>query len=190
MRPPSSTSGEVGITGDLTDISVDDHGGIAFHNSTSAVHKPPLNGAHVPFRQNSLSSSHPSPQDDQRVKRDLILNANHQGQIEHYAIANSAVKINVPKETSLELLNYHWCWIHPLFLFLPARLHQKHGDGRLRLSRHPRPILLLRHSAQSYARSLRPDSSITTSISINISLRPTTGVQCQQPSQLQNSCRG
>ena len=100
------------------DISLDDHGGIAFHNSTSAVHEPPLNAAHIPPRQGSLTSNHTPPQDDQRTKRDLVLNATHQRQIEPFAIANSAGKINMPKEVSLELLNYHWCWIHPLFLFI------------------------------------------------------------------------
>lgn len=101
-----------------TDISVDDHGGIAFHNSTSAVHEPPINGADTPLRQNPTASGRSSPQDDHRMKRDLVLNATHQRQIEHLAIANSAVKINMPKEISLELLNYHWSWIHPLFLFV------------------------------------------------------------------------
>jgi Fungal specific transcription factor domain len=68
--------------------------------------------------QDPTNSGYSSPQDDQQMKRDLVLNATHQRQIEPFAIANSAIKINVPKEVSLEILNYHWCWIHPLFLFV------------------------------------------------------------------------
>lgn len=46
------------------------------------------------------------------------MNATQQRQIEPFAIANSAVKVNVPKEVSHELMKYHWCWQHPLFLFI------------------------------------------------------------------------
>ena len=101
-----------------TDISVDDQGGIAFHNSTSAVHESPMDADHVTLRNNSIGSGRSSPPDDQRMKLDLVINATHQRQIEPLAIANSAVKINVPKEISMELLNYHWSWVHPLFLFV------------------------------------------------------------------------
>lgn len=96
------------------DISVDDRGGVTFHNSTSAVHEPPTDSALLSPGQ---MPSHPLPHDDQ-MKRDLVMNATQQRQIEPYAIANSAVKVNIPKELSLELLKYHWCWIHPLFLFV------------------------------------------------------------------------
>ncbi|EXJ87954.1 hypothetical protein A1O1_04881 [Capronia coronata CBS 617.96] len=56
--------------------------------------------------------------DDQCVRRDLILNATRQRQIEPLAIANGAATANVTKEISQELLKYHWCWMHPLFLFV------------------------------------------------------------------------
>ena len=59
-----------------------------------------------------------TPQEDQQTKQNLVTNAGHQRQMESFAIANSAVRINVPKEISTELLKYHWCWIHPLFLFV------------------------------------------------------------------------
>lgn len=96
------------------DISVDDHGSVAFHNSTSAVHEPPDNSALHPVHEHSVPAL---PHNDQ-MRRDLVMNATQQRQIEPYAIANGAVKVNIPKELSLELLKYHWCWIHPLFLFV------------------------------------------------------------------------
>ena len=52
------------------------------------------------------------------MKHELIMNAGHQRQLEPFAIAHTAVKANVPKEISHELMKYHWCWIHPLFLFV------------------------------------------------------------------------
>jgi len=101
-----------------TDISIDDNGSVTFHNSTSPIYEPPNAQRHhlTPLSQ-SLSPGG-TAQDDQRMKRDLILNATHQRQLEPFAIANSAAKVNVPKEISHELLKYHWCWIHPLFLFV------------------------------------------------------------------------
>ncbi|KIW93911.1 uncharacterized protein Z519_05226 [Cladophialophora bantiana CBS 173.52] len=99
------------------DISVDDSGGVTFHNSTSPIHEPPSSQRHHPPIAAQLSYSG-NLHEDQRVKRDLILNATHQRQIEPFAIANGAAKTNVPKEISHELLKYHWCWMHPLFLFV------------------------------------------------------------------------
>jgi hypothetical protein len=99
------------------DISVDDSGGVTFHNSTSPIHEFPSSQRHQPPITAQLSYI-VNPQEDQRVKRDLILNATHQRQIEPFAIANGAAKANVPKEISHELLKYHWCWMHPLFLFV------------------------------------------------------------------------
>jgi hypothetical protein len=101
-----------------TDISIDDQGGITFHNSTSAVHEPPRAENDSPLRRTSSTSAHSTPSDDERTKRDLVLNATQQRQFELYAIARGSARINLPKETSRELLNYHWCWIHPLFLFV------------------------------------------------------------------------
>ncbi|KIX99822.1 uncharacterized protein Z520_04458 [Fonsecaea multimorphosa CBS 102226] len=99
------------------DISVDDTGSVTFHNSTSPIHEPPSSQRHhqsITAQLNYNGNLH----EDQRVKRDLILNATHQRQIEPFAIANGAAKTNVPKEISNELLKYHWCWQHPLFLFV------------------------------------------------------------------------
>jgi len=68
-----------------------------------------------------ISNSYPlnnASHDEQQARRELVLNANHQRQIELFAVANGAAKVNLPKDTSLELLKYHWCWQHPLFLIV------------------------------------------------------------------------
>ena len=59
-----------------------------------------------------------SSAEDEHVKRALVLNAQTQRQWEDFAIGNTAVRADVPKEVSNELLNYHWCWIHPMFIFV------------------------------------------------------------------------
>ncbi|EXJ86633.1 hypothetical protein A1O3_03586 [Capronia epimyces CBS 606.96] len=100
-----------------TDISMDETGSVTFHNSTSPIYEPPM-AQHHPSTPVSQAHMSGTVQDDQRVRRDLILNATHQRQIESFAIANGAAKANVPKEISQELLKYHWCWMHPLFLFV------------------------------------------------------------------------
>jgi hypothetical protein len=101
-----------------TDISVDETGTVAFHNSTSPIYQPPsVQHQHSPI-PSAPTRSTGNGQDDQQMRRDLILNANHQRQIEPFAIANGAAKANVPKEISHEMLKYHWCWQHPLFLFV------------------------------------------------------------------------
>ena len=103
-----------------TDISVDEEGSITFHNSTSAVHQPVTesrrHSSHVPLAE--VLAMPPQPGEDENTKRALLNNATQQRQWEDYAIANTAVKVNVPKELSNELLRFHWCWIHPLFLFV------------------------------------------------------------------------
>lgn len=100
-----------------TDISVDDDGSVTFHNSTSAVHQPPseVHGVtnQMPLAHAVALAKGPSEESSRKA---LVLNATKQKQWEDYAIANTAVKANVSKEVSNELLKYHWSWIHPLFL--------------------------------------------------------------------------
>lgn len=59
-----------------------------------------------------------SEQEEEKAKQDLRHNAHQQRQLEDFAIANTAPRVNLPKEVSEELLKFHWCWIHPLFLFV------------------------------------------------------------------------
>lgn len=102
-----------------TDISVDDDGSVTFHNSTSAVHQPPSEVYGVtnqmPLAHAIALANGPS---DESSRKALFMNANKQKQWEGYAIANTAVKANVSKDVSDELLKYHWSWIHPLFLMV------------------------------------------------------------------------
>lgn len=99
------------------DISVDDRGSISFHGSTSAVHEPPNLAQVVQMSPEQIKSPR-SQQEEEQAKQDLRENAQQQRQLEDFAIANTAPRVNLPKEVSEELLKFHWCWIHPLFLFV------------------------------------------------------------------------
>lgn len=90
---------------------------MSFHGSTSAVHEPPtLQQAAQISPDQALSPR--SQQEEEQAKLDLRQNAQQQRQLEDFAIANTAPRVNLPKEVSEELLKFHWCWIHPLFIFV------------------------------------------------------------------------
>lgn len=99
---------------------MDDEGSVTFHNSTSAVHQSVADSrrhsSHFPLAE--IMAMPVQPGEEENAKRLLLHNATQQRQWEDFAIANTAVKANVPKELSNELLKFHWCWIHPLFLFV------------------------------------------------------------------------
>ena len=106
------------------DISVDDQGEVSFHGTTSALHEPGasaleadgLEGRPAPF-----GTHHGTGAEDfnaQATKRLLVNNAAHYRPWEDWAISNTALQVSVTKELATELLNYHWCWIHPLFIFV------------------------------------------------------------------------
>ncbi|KAK5106578.1 hypothetical protein LTS08_000698 [Lithohypha guttulata] len=99
------------------DISVDDRGSISFHGSTSAVHEPPNLEQAAQITSQQLMSPR-SQQEEEQTKHDLRQNAQNQRQLEDFAIANTASRVNLPKDVSEELLKFHWCWIHPLFAFV------------------------------------------------------------------------
>lgn len=97
---------------------MDETGSVTFHNSTSPIYEPPISEHNQPPTVADQAPRGATTQDDLRTRRDLILNATHQRQIEPFAIANGAAKANISKEISQELLKYHWCWMHPLFLIV------------------------------------------------------------------------
>lgn len=99
------------------DISVDDRGSISFHGSTSAVHEPPNLAQAVQMSPEQMKSPR-SQHQEESARQDLRQNAQQQRQLEDFAIANTAPRVNLPKEVSEELLKFHWCWIHPLFVFV------------------------------------------------------------------------
>lgn len=82
------------------------------------MHEPPLGADGTSAMSLGQAIAIASASEDEQVKRSLVMNAQNQRAWEDFAISNTAVKVNIPKELSDELLKYHWCWIHPLFIFV------------------------------------------------------------------------
>ena len=101
-----------------TDISVDDQGSVTFHNSTSAMHEPAIGAEGSPAMSLGQAIAIASSGEDENARRQLVMNAQTTKQWEDFAVGNTAVKVNITKDLSDELLKYHWCWIHPLFIFV------------------------------------------------------------------------
>jgi hypothetical protein len=108
----------------VSEISVDSNGGVCYHNPTSAIHEAPLDNP----RSNSVCASSPETisvisevgtrQMDQ-IKRSLVSNAAAQRRFEAMAVENmAAVQKEVSSEMASQFLRLHWCWIHPMFMFV------------------------------------------------------------------------
>jgi hypothetical protein len=87
------------------------------------MHEPPLGADGSSAMSLGQVIAIASGSEDEQVKRSLVMNAQTQRQWEDFAVGNTAVKLNIPKELSDELLKYHWCWIHPLFIFVSDAFH-------------------------------------------------------------------
>jgi hypothetical protein len=108
----------------VSEISVDRHGSVCYHNPTSSFHEAPLNNS----RSNSeLELSHERLEADERssiqhtdeIKLSLVSNAAAQRRFEAMAVEKiAAVQSEVSSEVASELLKFHWCWIHPMFQFV------------------------------------------------------------------------
>ena len=109
----------------VSQISVDSHGGVSFHNPTSVFHEAPSPEARLDVLiQVSSGASPETPgnvgnhQADQ-IKQSLVSNAAHQRRLEDLAIGNiTAIQSDVPADVAAEFLRFHWCWIHPMFMFV------------------------------------------------------------------------
>jgi hypothetical protein len=89
------------------------------------MHEPPLGADGTSAMSLGQAIAIASASEDEQVKRSLVMNAQTQRQWEDFAVSNTAVKVNIPKELTDELLKYHWCWIHPLFIFVSDSFYCK-----------------------------------------------------------------
>ena len=111
----------------VSEISVDSSGEVCYHNPTSAIHEAPSterrlsNGvafaACSPERVSTISDD--KCDDTSEIKHSLVSNAAIQRRCEAVAVESMAISQNeVPSEMASELLKLHWCWIHPMFMFV------------------------------------------------------------------------
>lgn len=103
---------------------MDIHGGVTFHNPTSAIHEAPSPNDSVISRGRSLReplsiSNDDATEEQTQARISLVSNAAAQRRIEAIAVQNMATS---QKEVSsilvTEFLNFHWCWIYPMFMFV------------------------------------------------------------------------
>ncbi|KAG4432450.1 hypothetical protein IFR05_012065 [Cadophora sp. M221] len=107
----------------VSQISVDSHGGVSFHNPTSVFHEAPSPEArldtlaHVSSRALSGTPGDTSAHQVDQIKHSLVSNAAHQKRLEDLAMGNiTAIQSDVPANEAAEFLRFHWCWIHPMFM--------------------------------------------------------------------------
>jgi hypothetical protein len=48
--------------------------------------------------------------------------------MEEISLGNAALRVDIPRELVNQLLNTHWTWIHPVFMFIyrPAFMRKLH----------------------------------------------------------------
>lgn len=130
----------------VSEISVDSNGAVCYHNPTSAIHEaPPSDNP----RSASVCASSPETisvtsdvgtQHIDLIKQSLVSNAATQRRFEAMAVANmTAVQNEVSSDMASEFLTLHWCWIHPMFMFVYRPAFTRKSISNLSLK--PRLIL-------------------------------------------------
>jgi hypothetical protein len=108
----------------VSEISVDKHGSVCYHNPTSSFHEAPLSSGRSnsecnPPHEIPLAGQESSVQQNDKIKLSLVSNAAAQRRFEAMAVEKmAAVQNEVSSEVASELLKFHWCWIHPMFQFV------------------------------------------------------------------------
>lgn len=113
----------------VSEISVDSRGEVCYHNPTSAIHEAPSterrlsNGvaftACLPERMSMTITGDDNSHQTNEIKHALVSNAATQRRFEAVAVENmAAAQKEVSSEMASELLKLHWCWIHPMFMFV------------------------------------------------------------------------
>ena len=109
----------------VSQISVDSQGGVSFHNPTSVFHEAPSPEARLDVLAQVSSGILPGTPGDRgyhqvdQIKQSLVSNAAHQRRLEDLAIGNiTAIQSDVLADVAAEFLRFHWCWIHPMFMFV------------------------------------------------------------------------
>ena len=98
-------------------ISLDALGDVSYHNQTSAIHEdlvqPPSRPLHVGALLSTVTDERAAD-----IRRGLVANAAAQKDLESINLDASLSLANLPKDLASTLLQLHWCWLHPSFLFV------------------------------------------------------------------------
>jgi len=85
-------------------------GQLKYYGSTSAVHQP------VAMPHSSPSAATTDLDTDQS-RTLLVSNASNSRNWEEFALTNAAMQLDIPHEMITRLLDVHWTWIQPMFMF-------------------------------------------------------------------------
>ncbi|KAL4966420.1 Zn(II)2Cys6 transcription factor [Aspergillus stella-maris] len=96
-------------------FSVNDRGAVSFHNPTSAIHEVPVEEAN----QGQLSTS-AYPTENARTEQGQapVANAATQKALEGLNLRSIVAESGISEDLARILLQLHWCWLHPAFLFV------------------------------------------------------------------------
>jgi hypothetical protein len=122
---PESTSNSVEAQGpapELPDLNVDANGRYIYYGSTSALEHP--------FSE--VDADHTSEYEKSEARTNLVTSALHSRRMEEISMGNAALRVDIPRELVDQLLNTHWTWIHPVFMFIyrPAFMRDMGSGGK------------------------------------------------------------
>lgn len=106
----------------ISDLSLDENGNICYYGPTSAVHDPLTKESN-----NAADQQYDSPSTKSSVRSMLTSNAMESRTWENFAVRNAAFRSDIPQATMSNLLNLHWCWIAPMFMWVyrPAFMRER-----------------------------------------------------------------
>ncbi|KFY89941.1 hypothetical protein V500_05394 [Pseudogymnoascus sp. VKM F-4518 (FW-2643)] len=111
----------------ISDLSLDENGNLCYYGPTSAVHDPLTKGSN-----NATDQQHDSPSAKSSVRSMLTSNAMESRAWENFAVGNAAFRSDIPQATMSNLLNLHWSWIAPMFMWVyrPAFMRDMSTGGQ------------------------------------------------------------
>jgi hypothetical protein len=94
---------------------------LCYYGPTSAVHDPPRIEA-----QRAINMQYDSQSSKVEVRTMLASNALESRAWEEFALGNAAFQSDIPRATMSKLLQIHWAWIAPMFMWVyrPAFMRQ------------------------------------------------------------------
>jgi len=111
IRRLSSDSTVSSMPGTLfSELSMSSDGQLRYYGSTSAVHQP-VAAARTP------SSAGAAELDNEESRSLLVNNASQSRNWEDFALGNASLQLEIPREVIIRLLDTHWTWIQPMFMF-------------------------------------------------------------------------
>ncbi|KAL2867481.1 Zn(II)2Cys6 transcription factor [Aspergillus lucknowensis] len=111
----------------LSDLSLDGHGKISYYGPTSAIHEP----ASLEPPSTDFQSYEELPSKT-NIRTLLTWNAEEYRSWEDFALSNAAIETGIPRATMSTLLQIHWAWIAPMFMWVyrPAFMRDMTTDGQ------------------------------------------------------------